>query len=177
MKVENENEMEMDTAHSRISVQMLVSVEMKKRECVYRSAREREVEPSTPLPIRLSMGMRMETEVQRRVPRYCVCTRARNRRFLWRARNGTLPRCLHDPSSCEYGLQMHAHRDLNTTLGVDVRARSSVEVGILVISPLAVERRAGFAPRLLCLYAHTNPRDGEAGVSHRASASAHTPSK
>ncbi|KAJ7861345.1 hypothetical protein B0H13DRAFT_2568162 [Mycena leptocephala] len=60
MKVENENEMEMDTAHSRISVQMLVSVEMKKRGCVYRSAREKERERWSyrrRSPIHLSMGL------------------------------------------------------------------------------------------------------------------------
>jgi hypothetical protein len=60
-----EVEMKMDLAHSRISVQMLVSPEMKKRGCVYRSAGEREVETLNPAcACRWLLHMRMETEVQ-----------------------------------------------------------------------------------------------------------------
>jgi hypothetical protein len=78
---------------------------------------------------------------------------------------------------------MQAHRDLNRTLDASVRARASVEVRMAGASPDPGARTSprGCGVRVAAVRAHTNPKEGEAGVwlyvSHKARVSAHAPSE
>ncbi|KAJ7854237.1 hypothetical protein B0H13DRAFT_2579139 [Mycena leptocephala] len=146
IEVENENEMEMATAHSCISVEM----EMQKCGGAYSAdtalSRERER--------RRGRGRRGRAQwTSRQVPVRAQGTRAS---FLAAYAPAFLARARLTDARKPY---MHT---VGMTLGADVRARPSVEVGMCVLHTLAVERRRARGLRRQCCTRML--RDGEVGT-------------